>query len=91
MLKRDRELVKEASIFLVESVILRFIHDCIQRVVTPMDGEALANAMHTRGINLRYLGQVAKLAALRDDLHHIMVRIAILLRSYYVADVSSSS
>lgn len=73
MLAKDRELVKEASGFLVESVIFRFVHDCIQLLVTPMDGEGLAQAMHTRGINMRYLGRIAQLSALREDLHHIFV------------------
>ena len=73
MLERDRKLVRDASAFLSGSVIPRFVHDCIQLSVTPMDGEALCAAMHARGINMRYLGQVATLATLRDDLHHIKV------------------
>jgi protein TIF31 len=70
---RDRKLVQDASTFLLESVVPRFVHDCIQLVVTPMDGEALSAAMHARGINMRYLGRIAALASLRDDLHHIKV------------------
>lgn len=73
MLEQDRNLVKDASNFLVESVVPRFVHDCIQLMVTPMDGDALCAAMHARGINMRYLGQVAVLASLRDDLQHIKV------------------
>lgn len=74
-LKRDLELVKDASTFLQESMVPRFVHDCIQLLVTPMDGEALTVAMHARGINMRYLGQLAKLAVLRDDLQHLLVSI----------------
>ena len=74
MLEKDRCLVKDASSFLVESVVPRFIRDCIQLTVTPTDGESLTAAMHTRGINMRYLGQVASLASLRDDLQHLKVR-----------------
>lgn len=65
--------MKDAGVFLVDSVVPRFVHDCIQLVVTPMDGEALTSAMHARGINMRYLGQVATLASLRDDLKHLKV------------------
>ena len=73
VVENDLRLVKEASSFLVESVVPRFVHDCIQLVVLPMDGDALATAMHTRGINMRYLGHIAKLASLREDLQHIEV------------------
>ena len=71
---RDRELVVEAAGFLTESVAPRFIRDCIQLTVTPTDGEALKAALHTRGINVRYLGYIAQIAAKRDDLRHLMVR-----------------
>ena len=73
MLKQDEQLVEDAGVFLVGSVVPRFVHDCIQLVVTPMDGEGLTSAMHARGINMRYLGQVATLASLRDDLKHLKV------------------
>ena len=71
---RDRQLVQEAAAFLMESVAPRFIRDCIQLTVTPTDGEALKAALHTRGINVRYLGYIAQIAAKRDDLRHLMVR-----------------
>lgn len=54
-------------------MVPRFVHDCIQLMVTPLDGDALTVALHSRGINMRYLGRLAKLAALRDDLHHLLV------------------
>ena len=73
VLKRDEKLVRDASGFLVETVVPRFVRDCIQLVVTPRDGEGLTAAMHARGINMRYLGQVANLASLREDLSHIKV------------------
>ena len=71
---RDRNLVHEAAAFLTESVATRFIRDCIQLTVTPTDGEALKAALHTRGINVRYLGFIAQIAAKREDLRHLMVR-----------------
>ncbi len=73
VLEEDRKLVGEASRFLVESVVPRFVRDCIQLMVTPIDGDALTVAMHARGINMRYLGEVAALAALREDLEHLRV------------------
>jgi protein TIF31 len=64
----------EAAGFLTESVASRFIRECIQLTVTPTDGEALKTALHTRGINVRYLGFIAQIAEKRDDLRHLMVR-----------------
>ena len=73
VIERDRALVREASQFLVDSIIPQFVRDCIQLSVTPLDGGALKQAMHARGINMRYLGEVAKLAAKREDLQHLQV------------------
>jgi len=73
VLEKDRKLVKEVSLFLVDNIIFRFVHDCIQLAVAPLDGEGLTQAMHTRGINVRYLGRIAQLSALREDLQHILV------------------
>lgn len=77
MLEQDRKLVKDASGFLTESVVPKFVRDCIQLAVTPTDGEALGVAMHARGINMRYLGQIASLALLREDLHHLKVCVCV--------------
>ena len=76
-MEQDRKLVREASQFLVESVVPRFVRDCIQLTVTPIDGDALTVSMHARGINMRYLGEVAALAALRSDLKHLQVGVAL--------------
>jgi len=46
-----------------------------------VDGESLKQAMHNRGINMRYLGNVAELAAKRDDLKHLLVRMGLILAS----------
>lgn len=66
-------MVQEAAAFLVESVTPRYIRDCIQLIVTPTDGESLKASLHTRGINIRYLGYIAQIAAKREDLRHLMV------------------
>ena len=42
--------------------------------VSPLDGSALKMQLHARGINLRYLGKIATLAANRGDLNHLFVR-----------------
>lgn len=74
-------MARSAALFLTHSVIPRLVRDCIQLVVVPVDGESLKQAMHNRGINMRYLGNVAELAAKRDDLKHLLVRMGLILAS----------
>ena len=78
VLEKDRQIARSAAMFLTHSVIPRLVRDCIQLVVVPVDGEALKQAMHSRGVNMRYLGYVAELAAKRDDLQHLLVRIGLM-------------
>merc|ERR1719495_2279892 len=35
-----------------------FIRDCLDHSTAPMDGATLADAIHNRGINMRYLGKI---------------------------------
>lgn len=52
--------------------------DCLDHTVLPMDGATLAEAMHQRGINMRYLGKVVNFIAKtpgRAQLDHIFVSI----------------
>ena len=78
VLEKDRQIARSAAMFLTHSVIPRLVRDCIQLVVVPVDGEALKQAMHSRGVNMRYLGYVAELAAKRDDLRHLLVRMGLM-------------
>ena len=73
VLERDRKLLCEAVTFLTDIVIPRMVRECIQLSLVPTDGESLKVAMHSQGINMRYLGRVAKLASSRDDLDHLKV------------------
>ncbi|XP_059052836.1 clustered mitochondria protein homolog isoform X2 [Achroia grisella] len=58
-LAKQRHLVKEAAAFLLTTQIPAFVRECVEQASTPMDGAGLAEALHARGINLRYLGRVA--------------------------------
>ncbi|XP_052753173.1 LOW QUALITY PROTEIN: clustered mitochondria protein homolog [Galleria mellonella] len=58
-LAKQRHLVKEAAAFLLTTQIPAFVRECVEQSSTPMDGAGLAEALHARGINLRYLGRVA--------------------------------
>ena len=58
-LKKQKQLVKDAAEFLVKHQIPSFVHDCLDHSSAPMDGLTLTEALHGRGINIRYLGKVA--------------------------------
>ncbi|XP_065893122.1 clustered mitochondria protein homolog isoform X2 [Dysidea avara] len=70
-LHKDYQLLTDISNFLVESVIPKMIQDCSHLLVVPSDGESLRNVMHSRGINMRYLGLIAELSVQRPNLDHL--------------------
>lgn len=58
-LKRQRKLVIDAAEFLLVTQIPNFVRECLDHTSAPMDGSTLTEALHSRGINVRYLGKVA--------------------------------
>ncbi|KAJ8722095.1 hypothetical protein PYW08_004497 [Mythimna loreyi] len=66
-LAKQRHLVKEAAAFLLTTQIPAFVRECLEHTSAPMDGAGLTEALHARGINVRYLGRVA--AALKPHAH----------------------
>lgn len=82
-LKQQRKLVIEAAEFLVTVQIPSFVNECLNHSSAPMEGTTLAEAMHSRGINMRYLGKVANLfekIPRLEYLHRISVQ-ELILRS----------
>ncbi|XP_029103008.1 clustered mitochondria protein homolog isoform X2 [Scleropages formosus] len=70
----QKRLLREAAAFLVTEQIPAFVEDCLHFRVCPVDGVTLCQAMHQRGINLRYLGQLARVLDQSEDkerLRHI--------------------
>ncbi|KAH8144960.1 uncharacterized protein LAJ45_10980 [Morchella importuna] len=62
-MEKDEKDVRDACAFLQEKIIPRLIEDLKEgEVGSPMDGHSLTRLMHKRGINVRYLGTIAKLA-----------------------------
>ncbi|VDM07069.1 unnamed protein product [Wuchereria bancrofti] len=57
---KQRRLVAEAAEFLVVQQLPNFVRDCLQRTVMPLDGASLIDSLHSRGINIRYLGKLTK-------------------------------
>ncbi|ORX87137.1 hypothetical protein BCR32DRAFT_289533 [Anaeromyces robustus] len=60
-LLKQEENVRELSKFISTAVIPGFIVDLSENKISPVDGENLTSIMHQRGINMRYLGKIAKL------------------------------
>ncbi|XP_063305858.1 clustered mitochondria protein homolog isoform X2 [Pelobates fuscus] len=51
-------LLKDAAAFVLTCQIPGLIKDCLEHNIVPMDGATMTDAMHQRGINMRYLGKV---------------------------------
>lgn len=73
--KLQERLLREAASFIITHQIPAFVEYCLQSNEAPMDGTTLKQALHQRGINLRYLGHVIKtinLSEHKERLRHIM-------------------
>ncbi|KAG5869510.1 hypothetical protein JTB14_008060 [Gonioctena quinquepunctata] len=68
---KQRQLVKDAAEYLLTVQIPTFIRDCLDHSSAPMDGLTLSEAMHSRGINIRYLGKVTNLLAKVKQLEYL--------------------
>ncbi|XP_069545903.1 clustered mitochondria protein homolog isoform X3 [Brachyistius frenatus] len=55
---KQKQLLKDAAAFLVSCQIPSLVKDCLDHSALPMDGATLTEALHQRGINVRYLGTV---------------------------------
>uniref|UniRef100_A0A182FUP9 Clustered mitochondria protein homolog n=1 Tax=Anopheles albimanus TaxID=7167 RepID=A0A182FUP9_ANOAL len=70
-LRKQKQLVKDAAEFLVKHQIPSFVHECLDHSSAPMDGVTLTETLHSRGINVRYLGKVADLLAKIKQLEYL--------------------
>ncbi|KAJ1026905.1 hypothetical protein NDA16_002199 [Ustilago loliicola] len=68
--------VRQASDFLRKTAIPRFVTDVAAGLFTAADGGALSRQMHARGINIRYLGSVARLctAEAKEELDQELIK-----------------
>ncbi|KAG7282509.1 hypothetical protein CRUP_020224 [Coryphaenoides rupestris] len=57
-IQKQKQLLKDAAAFLVSCQIPSLVKDCLDHSALPMDGATLTEALHQRGINVRYLGTV---------------------------------
>ncbi|XP_013790662.1 clustered mitochondria protein homolog, partial [Limulus polyphemus] len=70
-LRKERQLVNDAADFLLTVQIPGFIRDCLEHSASPIDGVTLTEALHSRGINIRYLGKIAELLAKIPELQYV--------------------
>ncbi|XP_049341481.1 clustered mitochondria protein homolog [Astyanax mexicanus] len=98
----QERLLKEAATFITNDQIPAFVNDCLQGSDTPIDGATLRNALHQKGINLRYLGHLVSTISQsehKDRLRHItrlaygeiVVRCARRIFSGYIQGVDLAS
>ena len=69
--KKECQLVQDAADFLITVQIPAFIRDCLDHSTAPMDGQTLADAIHNRGINMRYLGKIADMLSKVPQLEYV--------------------
>uniref|UniRef100_T1PBX9 Clustered mitochondria protein homolog n=1 Tax=Musca domestica TaxID=7370 RepID=T1PBX9_MUSDO len=75
-LAKQKKLVQEAAEFLVLKQIPAFIKEHMSHTSPPMDGTSVTEALHSHGINVRYLGKVITMLAevpRMEYLHRISV------------------
>ncbi|XP_058857010.1 clustered mitochondria protein homolog isoform X1 [Acipenser ruthenus] len=73
-IQKQKQLLKDAAAFLVSCQIPSLVKDCLDHNALPMDGATLTEALHQRGINVRYLGTVLDFISktpARTQLDHI--------------------
>ena len=69
--RKQCQLVKDASDFLLTAQVPAFIRDCLDHSAAPMDGVTLSDNLHNRGINIRYTGVIATMLAKVPQLSYI--------------------
>ncbi|XP_076160033.1 clustered mitochondria protein homolog [Ptiloglossa arizonensis] len=70
-LKKQKQLVQDAADFLLTVQIPTFIRECLDHTAAAMDGSTLIEALHGRGINVRYLGKLAAMLAAVPQLQYL--------------------
>lgn len=81
--EKEKQLIKDAADFVLAYQIPSLIRDSLDHTSSPIDGVTLTDAMHQRGINMRYLGKLAERLAKIPQLDYFraIVVVEILCRS----------
>lgn len=70
--KKQKQLIKDAAEFLVKIQIPSLVREALEHSTYLYDGLTLTEAMHSRGINIRYLGKLADLVSKHEVLDYLM-------------------
>ncbi|KAH0561474.1 clustered mitochondria protein homolog [Cotesia glomerata] len=70
-IKKQRQLVRDAADFLLTVQLPTFIRECLDHTAAATDGSTLVEALHGRGINVRYLGKLAVMLAIVPQLKYL--------------------
>ncbi|CAI5936846.1 unnamed protein product [Closterium sp. NIES-64] len=71
--EEDEALVRKAGKYLIETALPALVADIKSSEGWPVDGRSLASTMHAHGVNLRYLGRVAKEVADVEQVYWLCV------------------
>ncbi|CAB3402315.1 unnamed protein product [Caenorhabditis bovis] len=80
-LEKQRRLVMEAAEFVLTTQIPDIVAAMKECNIQLIDGESLSDALHQRGINIRYLGEIAKIVDTTNSYARPLVLSDILCRS----------
>lgn len=66
--KEQEEKIRKLSQYLVDQVVPALFNEIRRESSMPLDGESLTRILHARGMNVRYLGRLADLAAMGEQI-----------------------
>ncbi len=78
-LATDKQQLKEACAFLLDVQVPGLVKDLLEHAIFITDGVTLCETMHSRGINIRYLGYLMQKVAEHETLSYINVRLFFIL------------
>ncbi|XP_047142254.1 clustered mitochondria protein homolog isoform X1 [Hydra vulgaris] len=70
--KLDKLLIEDIALFMSSTVISKMVEDFTTLNSSPIDGIALTDILHSRGINIRYLGKIAHMVTEKEAAAHIL-------------------
>lgn len=71
---RDEDMVRQVSALLVDTIIPMTVNDLLYYINVPVDGQTLTTYLHTRGINMRYLGMITSLSEKNPVIKELGIR-----------------
>jgi protein TIF31 len=73
-IEEDEKAIQALGSFLKEAVVPSMVEEWAFLVAVPVDGQTLTSVMHSRGINMRYLGYIATIADKIPVIKEVVVR-----------------